>query len=539
LDKSSDVTTFTTIKPPTAGNVLASFLKERSVHFGPNTLDFIPWIPRPFRYWNTQQCQDAIKRDDLEDDSIRFSKEKMRNKVLKAMVAYGMKDQQRFIKDTAQIKAKLTEIKNGTHIITMGSLEWALLKSKLDAIFIEYKSLPPHLQAMFQACYTYEDLEAFEMACEAQCDEWKIVEEASIEPVPEPKPETKPEPKPEPKFVEVDFPNSSRLDQFKQGIDFEKCREGRIQATTQRGKNKRAELVQKRRSAFIILPKTASNGPAAKPFNPLDISFEPDDDSFLDRRDVAQEVEPASKPFNPLDISFEPDDDSFLQRNDDVQEVEPAAEPFGVLDISSIESDGSFDGLDEERLSAIWEEESQGDVVVEVIEEKEPEFPSIGTIIVDEEVLTQDSSLVLPGTPQDDVVFDTAVEEPFDFQVETEEDQVTTVSDAEHESMVLFLAAFTTADVHVVEEDETPAPIASESPSTAPVIHEDDEVSAAEVESVDEPLLLESIISEQSNYAASRAMKELESTLDGYYWASTSESRSRRRRKQTNFFSPC
>ena len=97
LDKSSDVTTFTTIKPPTA--------TERSVHFGSNTLDYIPWIPRPFRYWNTQQCQDAIKRDDQEDDSIRSSKKKMRNKVLKAMVAYGMKDQQRFIKETAQIKA--------------------------------------------------------------------------------------------------------------------------------------------------------------------------------------------------------------------------------------------------------------------------------------------------------------------------------------------------------------------------------------------------------------------------------------------------
>ena len=176
LDKSSEVTTFTTIKPPTAGNVLASFLEERSVHFGPNTLDYIPWIPRPFRYWNTQECQDAIKRDDQEDDSIRFSKEKMRNKVLKAMVSCGMKDQQRFIKDTAQIKAKLTEIKNGTHIIKMGSLEWALLKSKLVATRDEYKSLPPHLQAMFHACYTFEDLEAFEMACEAQCDEWKIVE---------------------------------------------------------------------------------------------------------------------------------------------------------------------------------------------------------------------------------------------------------------------------------------------------------------------------------------------------------------------------
>ena len=446
---------------------------------------------------------------------------------MKAMVGCGMKDKQRFIKDTKQIKVKLTEIKNGTHIIEMSSLEWALLKSKLGAIIIEYKSLPPHLEAMFQGCYTHEDLEAIEMACEAQCDEWKIVEEASIEP------ETKPEPKPEPKFVEVDFPNSSRLDQFKQGIDFEKCREGRIQATTQRGKNKRAELVQKRRSAFIILPTTASNEPASKPFNPLDISFEPDDDSFLDRRDVAQEVEPAAKPFNPLDISFEPDDDSFLDRRDVAQEVERAAEPFGVLDISSIESNGSFDGLDEERLSAIWKEESQEDVVVVVIEEEEPEFPSIGTIIVDEEVLTRDSSLVLPGTPQDDVVFGTAVEEPFDFQVETEEDQVTETP------APIASEAFTTADVHVVEEDETPAPIAIEPSTTTPVVHEDVAVEAPAEVALDEPLVLDSIISEQANNAASRIMKELESTLDGYYWASISEGRSRRRRKQANFFSPC
>jgi hypothetical protein len=51
--------------------------------------------------------------------------------------------------------------------------------------------------------------------------------------------------------------------------------------------------------------------------------------------------------------------------------------------------------------------------------------------------------------------------------------------------------------------------------------------------------VLDSIISEQSNNAASRIMKELESTLDGYYWASISEGRSRRRRTQANFFSPC
>jgi hypothetical protein len=51
-------------------------------------------------------------------------------------------------------------------------------------------------------------------------------------------------------------------------------------------------------------------------------------------------------------------------------------------------------------------------------------------------------------------------------------------------------------------------------------------------------MVLDSIISEQSNNAASRAMKELEATLDGHYWA-ISESRSSRRRRQTSFFSPC
>ena len=84
------------------------------------------------------------------------------------------------------------------------------------------------------------------------------------------------------------------------------------------------------------------------------------------------------------------------------------------------------------------------------------------------------------------------------------------------------------------------APIAIEPSTTTPVVHEDVEVEAPAEVAVDEPLVLDSIISEQSNNAASRAMKELESTLDGYYWASISESsRSRRRRTQTNFFSPC
>ena len=51
---------------------------------------------------------------------------KMRNKVLNTMAGYGMNDE----------------------------------------------SLPTALEAMFKDCYTREDLEAFKLACEAQCDEW-------------------------------------------------------------------------------------------------------------------------------------------------------------------------------------------------------------------------------------------------------------------------------------------------------------------------------------------------------------------------------
>ena len=189
----------------------------------------------------------------------------------------------------------------------------------------------------------------------------------------------------------------------------------------------------------------------------------------------------------------------------------------------------------------------QDDVAVEEEDEvDESEFPSIGTIIeVPSEEESSDSTLpaivqedagVEAAAPQDDVVFDTAGNESFDIEVDDEEDQVTTVSDDEHASIVLFLAAFTTADVPV-EEDEAPAPLAIETPSTMPVIHEDVAVEAlAEAAPVEEPLVLESIIEQSSSKI--HLVKELESTLDGHYWA-ISEGRSRRRRTQANFFSPC
>ena len=258
---------------------------------------------------------------------------------------------------------------------------------------------------------------------------------------------------------------------LKKSFDFKKCRQLRRDETKKLQKNKRTELVQKRRQTLSDF----------------------DDDSTI----VSDSTEELNEWFPPITL------------------------PAIVRDVVAVEEEDEVD---------------------------ESEFPSIGTIIeVPSEEERSDSTLpdifqedagVEAAAPQDDVVFDTAGNEQFDIQVDAEKDQVTTVSDAEHESIVLFLAAFTTADVPV-EEDEAPAPVAIETPSTAPVIHEDIAVEAlAEVAvEVEEPLVLESII-EQSNNAVSRAMKELESTLDGYYWASISESRSRRRRTQTSFFSP-
>ena len=180
-------------------------------------------------------------------------------------------------------------------------------------------------------------------------------------------------------------------------------------------------------------------------------------------------------------------------------------------------------------------------------EEEEPEYPFIGTIVVEDVSSAEEEEeeeYPFIGTiaeetlqEEEDVVFDTAGDDPFGIEVDDAVDQVVTVSDAEHESMVLFLAAFTTAADVPVEEDETPAPIVIEPSTTMPVVHEDVAVEAPAEVAVEEPLVLDATV-EPSNSKASRIEKSLESTLDGYYW-SISEGRCHRRRKQPDFFSPC
>ena len=257
---------------------------------------------------------------------------------------------------------------------------------------------------------------------------------------------------------------------LKKSFDFKKCRQLRRDETKKLQKNKRTELVQKRRQARSDF----------------------DDDSTI----ASDSTEELNEWFPPITLPAIVRDDVAVEEEDEVDESE---------------------------------------------------FPSIGTIIeVPSEEERSDSTLpdifqedagVEAAAPQDDVVFDTAGDEPFGIEVDDEVDQVAPVSDAEHESMVLFLAAFTTAaDVHV-EEDETPAPIVIELSTTMPVVHEDVAVEAPAEVALDEPLVLDATV-EPCNSKASRIEKSLESTLDGYYW-SISEGRCHRRRKQPDFFSPC
>ena len=251
------------------------------------------------------------RRAQAEMDAITYRAKKMRNKVLKAMVRCEMKDRQRFIEDTEQIEAALTEIDNGTHFISTGSLEWALLTSKLDAIYIEYKSLPPALEAMFKDCYTRQDLEAFELACgnflfknwiQASIIEKESSQEVVLSSSQPPKPNTytqvrppsaprklklneskdtvraivpfdlgayldvppapqgssqelvvsSPQPPKPNTYAEVELSWKSRLGQFKRGIDPKKNREHRLKATRQRQKEDRSQLIYKRRGALCI-----------------------------------------------------------------------------------------------------------------------------------------------------------------------------------------------------------------------------------------------------------------------------------------------
>ena len=343
-------------------------------------------------------------------------------------------------------------------------------------------------------------------------------------------------------YAEDELSWKSRLGQFKQGIDSKKNREHRWKATRQRQKEDRSQLIYKRRGALCI-PE-----PMAVDDDEVSSTTESSSTVPATQGDVVVEF---AKPLASLTpISSDLDDDSTIASDstEDLNKWFPITSPAKPLVLSTpISSD-----LDDESTiaSASTAEMASWFPVEEKV--AEPEIPSIVTIIAAEvpseeessdstlpAIIVQEDAGVEAAAPQDDVVFDTAGNESFDIEVDDEVEQVTTVSDAEHESIVLFLAAFTTADVPV-EEDEAPAPVAIETPSSMPVIHEDVAVEAlAEVAvEVEEPLVLESII-EQSNNAASRAMKELESTLDGHYWASISESRSRRRRTQTNFFSPC
>ena len=393
------------------------------VTFGDNTIHRVLEMKIPG--WN-DELGALVDRNYAEMESIRSRSKKAGKKVRDAMARYGMNDE----------------------------------------------SLPTALEAMFKDCYTREDLEAFKLACEAQCDEWRISEDASTGPVPEI--ETQPEPKSaeptfEPTFEKNDacveviglfFSNPARLEQFKQGINSKKNREHRLETTRQRQKKGRSYVIYQRRGALSIpepmavdddevstttTTESSSTVPvtqgdvvveSTKPLASLTpIASDLDDESTIVSASTAELNEwfPITLPAKPLAsltiISSDLDDDSTMvsHSTEELNELFPITLPTIVHDAVAVE---------EEKLD-------------------EPEFPFIGTIIEvpsEEEssgstlpTVVQEDARVEAAALQDDVVFDIAGDEPFDIEVDDEVEQVTTVSDAEYDSIVFFLAAFTTA----------------------------------------------------------------------------------------------
>lgn len=87
-------------------------------------------------------------------------------------------------------------------------------------------------------------------------------------------------------------------------------------------------------------------------------------------------------------------------------------------------------------------------------------------------------------------------------------------------------------DFHFLRGDGVAQPVREAGPPMGNIVQSDDDVEDVEFEAAVEPLD-EDVINIQPRFT-----KELESTLDGKYWAETRD-RTSRRRKQTVFFSPC
>ena len=90
-------------------------------------------------------------------------------------------------------------------------------------------------------------------------------------------------------------------------------------------------------------------------------------------------------------------------------------------------------------------------------------------------------------------------------------------------------------DFYFLQGDDVAQAVRQADPPMSNILLSDDNVEYVDFEAAAEPLE-EDIIEEDIRQP--RFSKELESTLDGKYWAST-QGRTSRRRKQTVFFSPC
>ena len=212
------------------------------------------------------------RRAQSEMDAITDRSIDARDRVLRKLIASGMKDLQQYTHHVGQMEATLEAIRNGSHpSITFGSYEWALLQNNLKSTHIEFNKLPSPLERLLVQCFTQGDLDELVHACreckvrppsaprklklneskdtvhaivpfDSEAPQGSLVVPQILPPQSEPKSEK--HETPTPTKIKCVPSKPARSQSFKQGIIFEKNREIRMSLRKKLQKKKRAERIR-------------------------------------------------------------------------------------------------------------------------------------------------------------------------------------------------------------------------------------------------------------------------------------------------------
>ena len=212
------------------------------------------------------------RRAQSEMDAITDRSIDARDRVLRKLIASGMKDLQQYTHHVGQTEATLEAIRNGSHpSITFGSYEWALLQNNLKSTHIEFNKLPSPLERLLVQCFTQGDLDELVHACreckvrppsaprklklneskdtvhaivpfDSEAPQGSLVVPQILPPQSEPKSEK--HETPTPTKIKCVPSKPARSQSFKQGIIFEKNREIRMSLRKKLQKKKRAERIR-------------------------------------------------------------------------------------------------------------------------------------------------------------------------------------------------------------------------------------------------------------------------------------------------------